>query len=133
MRRVAYPKPFPTRRFRMVTDQQVRRLRRLDLLGLLAEQAAAKAGMDPKTARKYRQLGKLPSEVRRMDRPWRTRNDPFADVWPQLEELLRLNPGLEAKTLFDDLQKRFPGRFADSQLRTLQRRLKRWRAVAGPA
>jgi hypothetical protein len=117
----------------MVTDQQVRRLRRLDLLGLFAEQAAAKAGMDPKTARKYRQLGKLPSEVRRMDRPWRTRNDPFADVWPQLEEQLRLNPGLEAKTLFDDLQRRHPGQFADGQLRTLQRRVKQWRALHGPA
>ena len=46
---------------------------------------------------------------------------------------MRLNPGLEAKTLFDDLQRRFPGRFADGQLRTLQRQVKRWRALDGPA
>jgi hypothetical protein len=117
----------------MVTDQQVRRLRRLDLRGLPQGQAAAKAGMDDKTARKYRRLGKLPSEVRRMDRDYRTRPDPFAEVWPQLEALLRVNPGLEAKTLFDDLQRRFPGRFADGQLRTLQRRLKQWRALEGSA
>ena len=52
----------------MVTDQQVRRLRRLDLQGIGPGQAAAKAGMDDKTARKYRRLGKLPSEVRRMER-----------------------------------------------------------------
>jgi hypothetical protein len=89
--------------------------------------------MDAKTARKYRRLGKLPSEVRRMERDYRTRPDPFAEVWPQLEAQLRLNPGLEAKTLFADLQRRFPGRFADGQVRTLQRRLKQWRALEGPA
>jgi hypothetical protein len=117
----------------MVTDQQVRRLQRFDLLGLAKEVAAAKAGLDPKTARKYRQVGKLPSEVHRMDRDYRTRLDPFAEVWPQLEELLRVNPGLEAKTLFAELQRRFPGRFADGQLRTLQRHVKRWRALHGSA
>ena len=117
----------------MVTDQQVRRLQRFDLRGLPREQAADKAGLDPKTARKYRRLGKLPSEVPRMDRDYRTRPDPFAAVWPELAELLRLNPGLEAKTLFDDLQRRFPGRFADGQLRTLQRHVKRWRALHGSA
>src|SRR5262249_62329171 len=117
----------------MLTDHQVRKLRRLDRLALPKELAALRAGMDPKTARKYRRLGRLPSEVKRMDRNWRTRADPFADVWPQLEEQLRLNPGLEAKTLFADLQRRFPGRFADGQVRTLQRRLKRRRGPDGPA
>lgn len=117
----------------MVTDQQVRRLRRLDLRGLAKERAADQAGLDAKTARKYRRLGQLPSEVQRMDRDYRTRPDSFAEVWPQLEELLRLNPGLEAKTLFDDLQRRFPGRFADGQLRTLQRHVKQWRALHGSA
>src|SRR4051812_46538326 len=117
----------------MVTDQQVQRLRRLDRQGLPRGRAADKAGLDAKTARKYRRLGRLPSEVRRMERNYRTRPDPFAEVWPQLEEQLRLNPGLEAKTLFDDLQRRFPGRFADGQLRTLQRHIKRWRALHGSA
>jgi hypothetical protein len=117
----------------MVTDQQVRRLRRLDLQGLPKERAADKAGINPKTARKYRRLGKLPSEVQRMERDYRTRPDPFAEVWPQLQEMLQHNPGLEAKTLFTDLQRRFPGRFDEGQLRTLQRRIKQWRALAGPA
>jgi hypothetical protein len=117
----------------MVTDAQVRRLHHFDLQHWTKEQAAARAGIDPKTARKYRRLGKVPSEVRRMNRDYRTRTDPFTDVWPHLDELLRLNPGLEAKTLFTDLQRRFPGRFADGQLRTLQRRLKERRALNGPA
>ena len=116
----------------MVTDHQVRRLRRLDLRGVPAGRAAAQAGMDDKTARKYRRLGRLPSEVR-MKHDWRTRPDPFADVWPQLEQLLQVNPGLEAKTLLGHLQRQYPGRFADGQVRTLQRRVKRWRALFGPA
>lgn len=117
----------------MITDQQVRKLRRLDGEGVPKEVAASRAGMDAKTARKYRGLAKLPSEVGPMDRDWRTRPDAFAEVWPDLEAMLDLNPGLEAKTLFDDLCRRHPGRFADGQLRTLQRRVKRWRAECGPA
>ena len=68
-----------------------------------------------------------------MTHDWRTRPEPFAEVWPDLEEQLRLNPGLEAKTLFEELQRRYPGRFPDGQRRTLQRRVRRWRALAGPA
>jgi hypothetical protein len=117
----------------MTTDLQVRQLRRLEQQGTAKELAALKAGMDPKTARKYRRLGRLPSEVKRMDRNWRTRTDPFTEVWPQIQELLRLNPGLEAKTIFADLQRRFPGRFADGQLRTLQRRCRQWRSLEGSA
>ena len=116
----------------MITDAQLRKLRCLDRQGAAKEQAAVKSGMDPKTARKYRRLGKLPSEVRAWT-DWLTRPDPFAEVWPELEAKLQLNPGLEAKTLFADLQRRFPGRFADGQLRTLQRRCREWRALEGPA
>jgi hypothetical protein len=92
--------------------------------------AAAKADMDEKTARKYRSLGKLPHEVG-VEHFWRTREDPFNDFWAKVEENLGINPGLEAKTLFEDLQRRYPGRFGDGQLRILQRRVKIWRAVIG--
>ena len=94
--------------------------------------AAAKAGMDEKTAREYMRQGKLPSEVKE-EHTWRTREDPFEEAWEEVQSKLVLNPGLEAKTLFDDLQKRYPGHFADGQLRTLQRKVKRWRALEGPA
>jgi len=93
--------------------------------------SAAKADMDEKTARKYRDLGRLPSEVK-VDHTWRTREDPFSEVWEEIKDKLEINPGLEAKTLFEDLQRRCPGRFADGQLRTLQRRIKIWRALEGP-
>jgi hypothetical protein len=95
------------------------------------EIAAAKAGMDAKTARKYLRGGQLPSESR-VDRTWRTRPDPFTEVWEEVRQLVDANPGLEAKTLFEALQREHPGRFADGQLRTLQRRLKHWRATEGP-
>jgi len=94
--------------------------------------AAVKAGMDEKTARKYRGLRRLPSKVQ-VEHTWQTRKDSFANVWAELEDKLGNNPGLQAKTLFDDLQRRYPGRFADGQLRTLQRRVKVWRALKGPA
>lgn len=115
----------------MVSDRQVRKLMKLLNQEQTLSLAAAKAGMDEKTARKYRELGKLPSEVRG-ERSWRTREDPFLDVWEELRAMLERNPGLQAKTLFEDLQRRRPGDFQDGQLRTLQRRLKRWRALEGP-
>ena len=116
----------------MVTDSQIRRLKKLSNTESSAEIAAAKAGMDPKTARKYLRSGKLPTEMRG-DRSWRTREDPFTEVWEGIRDQLALNPGLEAKTLFATLQKDHPGRFGDGQLRTLQRRIKIWRLTEGPA
>ncbi len=115
----------------MVTDRLFRRLRKLIQTEDTLAQAADKAGVDEKTARKYRDSDELPSQ-RRVPRTWRTREDPFQDVWSELVAQLRLNPGLQAKTLFDDLQRRFPGRFPDVQLRCLQRRIKQWRALEGP-
>ena len=93
--------------------------------------AAMKAGMDRKTARKYVAGGKLPSAMA-TTRDWRTRSDPFEEHWPEIEERLQLTPELEAKTLFDLLQEQHPERYQDGQLRTLQRRVKWWRAAHGP-
>jgi hypothetical protein len=94
--------------------------------------AAMKSGMDEKTARKYRHLGSLPGELRK-DHTWRTRQDPFEEIWHEIKMMLEINPGLEAKTIFEDLQRKNPGQFADGQLRTLQRRIKIWRASEGPS
>jgi hypothetical protein len=94
-------------------------------------QAAMKSGMDRKTARKYLAGGKLPSE-RSTTRAWRTRPDPFEDHWPDVAERLRMTPELEAKTLFELLQAEHPERYQDGQLRTLQRKVRWWRAAHGP-
>jgi hypothetical protein len=116
----------------MVTDQQVRKLMKLIQSDMTLAVAAAKAGMDEKTARKYRDLGKLPSQSRE-ERTWLTRSNPFSEVWSEVVGLLEINPGLEAKTIFEELQRRSPGKFSDGQLRTLQRQVKRWRVLEGPA
>lgn len=116
----------------VVVDGQVRRLLRLLASGESLSAAAARTGMDRKTARRYRELQQLPSESRR-PRTWRTRADAFAEVWPEVEAQLEQAPGLQAKTLFEWLQRSYPGRFQDGQLRVFQRRVKSWRATRGPA
>jgi hypothetical protein len=116
----------------MVTDEQVRRLRKLSNTERNQEIAAAKAGMDPTTARRYLSLERLPSELKK-ERPWRTREDPFSEVWGAVQKQIEESPALEAKTLFEWLQREYPGRFSDGQIRTLQRRIKLWRVTEGPA
>lgn len=93
--------------------------------------AAAKAGMDVKTARRYKQKRKLPTELAE-SHSWRTHHDSFADIWQRVRTMLGINPGLQVKTIFEYLQRQYPGTYADGQLRTLQRRVKVWRATEGP-
>ena len=48
--------------------------------------------------------------------------------------LLRDSEGvLESTFLFEQLAERYPGRFGAGQVRTLQRRVREWRALQGPA
>ena len=93
--------------------------------------AAMRSGMDRKTARKYLEAKKLPSEMKE-PRSWKTRKDPFEADWSWVVGQLETSPELEAKTLFEALQREHPGGYEDGQLRTLQRRLKQWRAEHGP-
>ena len=58
---------------------------------------------------------------------WRTRPDPFAAVWTEIEQWLTDAPERTAKSVFHELQQRTPDQYPDSQLRTLQRRVKTWR------
>ena len=115
----------------MVTDGQVSELRRWLAKGKPLAAAARMASMDNKTARSYRDDGRLPSQ-RKSPRNYRTRVDPFAEVWDEIEQMLQAEPRLKAKTLFDDLQRRYPGRFEDSTRRTFERRVANWRAMDGP-
>ena len=62
-------------------------------------------------------------------RHWRTRVDPFAAVWPQIEASLHTQPEKTAQDLFLQLQQEHPGGFPSGQLRTLQRRVKQWRSA----
>lgn len=64
----------------------------------------------------------------RKPRNWRTRKDPFEGVWPQICRKLEQKPETTGKSLLLELQKHYPGKFPDSVLRTLQRRVKTWRS-----
>lgn len=92
--------------------------------------SADKAGMHEQTARKYLKVKKLPSELKK-PHSWKTRENPFEGEWEEIKAFLDFNPGLEAKTIFAELQRRYPGTFQDGQLRTLQRKIKQWRALEG--
>jgi len=94
--------------------------------------AALKSGMHRHTAAKYVSTGKLPSELK-TPRSYRTRSDPFAADWEALiEPMLEDLPELEVKSLFEWLTEQRPGVYAEGQLRTLQRRVRKWRALSGP-
>jgi len=93
--------------------------------------SALRADMDPKTARKYLQAGKLPSEMKTAH-TWRTRPDPFEEDWPRCAEMLADAPDLDAKFLFEWLCEQNPGQYQEGQLRTFQRRVGDWRALHGP-
>ena len=115
----------------MVEDSQVRRLMKLINEGKTLQTAAVKAGMSEKTARKYSRSGTLPSQCKPVH-DWRTRADPIdSQDWRWIEDMLSDNAGLEAKTLFEALQRDHDGRYQQGQLRTFQRRVKRWRALHG--
>ncbi|HID36938.1 MAG TPA: IS21 family transposase, partial [Ghiorsea sp.] len=116
----------------MVTDQQVKKLRKLIQMGKTQEIAAMKSGMDVKTARKYIQTDTLPSEMFK-PRDWRTRADAFKEDWPEIENMLDLNSGFQALTLFKHLQSSRPGKYADGQLRAFQNRVREWRSLHGPS
>ena len=90
--------------------------------------AAAKAGMSLSTAKRYLRMGGKRKERTHRQRSWRTRPDPLAGVWPQLEALLEREPGLQAKTLLEWLQREQPGQAWERSRRTLERRVRQWKS-----
>ena len=96
------------------------------------ELAAAKAGISERSARRIESSVTLPSRTSR--RYWRSRADPFIDVWDtEIVPLLKGAPKLMAITLLRKLQDDHPQRFPDGMLRTLQRHVRQWRALERPS
>jgi len=113
-----------------ITDQQVR-LYMNNRKHHSQKLAAAKSGISERTARRVEHDAGLPSQQPR--RYWRSRPDPFADVWEsEVVPLLRSAPKLKAITLLRKLQEDHPERFPDSMRRTLERHVSQWRALEGP-
>ena len=112
------------------TDRQVARYMHARHAGRTQPQAADAASISERTGRTVERHG----QAAREPRSYRTRVDVFSAVWStEIEPLLQRDALLKAVTVFADLQRRHPGQFADGQVRTLERRIRQWRAVAGPA
>src|SRR5579883_3117134 len=91
--------------------------------------AAAKAGISARTARRLASGTHRPKRGRPRD--WKTRQDPLDGHWEaELLPMLEREPRLEPTTLFETLQAFYPGQY-DDKLRTVQRRVERWKAKHG--
>jgi hypothetical protein len=112
-----------------ITNQQVMRLKQM-MYKHNQEVAAAKSGMNVKTARKYLASHKMPYELKG-ERYWKTRSNVFEPVWGEIESMLIKAPGLQSKTILTHLISKQPNQFNDSHERTLQRLLRKWRASHG--
>ena len=98
--------------------------------GQSQETAAAKGGISERSGRRI-EKGERPSIPR--ERHWRTREDPFDAIWEkELVPLLEREPQLTGLTLWEYLEDEHAGQFPYQVLRTLQRRVKHWKATQGP-
>ena len=78
------------------TDQQVRLLRMSYSKSGCLEKAAAKAGMCRQTGKKYLDSNELPSSLKK-DHEWRTRSNPFEEVWDEAVEILEAAPEIQGE------------------------------------
>lgn len=97
--------------------------------GCTQETSAAKAGISTRSGRRI-EKGENSNQK---ERNWRTRKDPFEDVWDsELVPLLEKESSLTGMTLWDYLDEQYPEQYPEKLLRTLQRRVKHWQATQGP-
>jgi transposase InsO family protein len=92
--------------------------------------AAAKAGFSPSTAYRLDKDPRLPSQ-KKVPRG-RRRPDPLAPVWDsEIVPLLQAAPSLRPVALFEEIIRRHP-ELGTGIRRTLERRVRTWRALHGP-
>lgn len=92
--------------------------------------AAARAGISERSGRR---IEKGQSQGRRSPRTWRTREDPLEAVWSTvLAPLLERESDLKPITLLEHLEATAPEVDWRQHRRTLERRVRRWRAEHGP-
>ena len=112
-----------------ITDHQVHKYKQ-HRNALTQVAAACKAGISERSARRIDDTDTLPSQ--HPARHWRTREDPLTAVWElEVVPLPRTDAQLNAVTLLEELQRRHPGLYDSGVLRTLQRRMRQWRALHG--
>ena len=97
---------------------------------------ARRLKMSGKTIRKYRDADKLPSQIERAERGYRTRKDPLAEFWDEIVVLLEGDSRLKPYAILDWLQQKYnlpegEPRVRDSIRRTLERRVQSWKLQHG--
>jgi transposase InsO family protein len=91
--------------------------------------AAAKAGFSAASAYRIEQDPRLPSQKKAPR--GRRRRDPLAAVWEaEVVPLLKSAPGLRPVAIFDEIRRRHP-EIGIGVRRTLERRIRSWRALNG--
>ncbi len=91
--------------------------------------AAAKSGFSPATAYRFEHDPRLPSQKKTPRK--RRRPDPLADIFgAEVVPMLEAAPGLRAIAVFEEVLRRHPELGAGIR-RTLERRIRSWRAVHG--
>jgi len=115
-----------------ITSKQVEIYMKARKNGKTQQVAAAQAGISERSGRSIDNLQY--SNPKRKQRHWRTRQDPLASVWsPKLEPMLKAEPDLSALTLLEFIQDQYGAEsYPDKLLRTLQRRVLKWRHIQGP-
>lgn len=114
-----------------ITSRQVERYMKARKKGHSQENAAAKAGISERSGRSIEQDKRI--DPMKKERHWRTRPDPLSPAWEnELKPMLEQTPSLQAITLLEYLQTKYPDGYPDSVWRTLQRRVKTWHALQGP-
>jgi predicted DNA-binding protein YlxM (UPF0122 family) len=71
-----------------------------------------------------------PKDKRSLPRNYRTRIDLFDQVWDEIQLKLELQPETYAREIIEWLTIKYPGKFTKVHIRTLQRRIKKWRMLA---
>ena len=114
---------------RHVTDQQMRLFMTLRQIHSVPV-AAAKAGVSQTTGYRMQSGPTLPSQKKTPR--GRRRPDPLADIFAvEVVPLLETSPGLRPVAVYEELLRRHP-ELGTGIRRTLERRIRAWRAEHGP-
>lgn len=120
----------------MITDWKASLVWAMLTEGRSVASVARKLEMGEKTVRKYRDGGQLPSQVEKSPRDYRTRKDPLADYWDEVEAFLKQDTRLKPFAILEWLKQKYnkPDSepvVTDSIRRTLERRIARWKLANG--
>ena len=114
-----------------ITCQQYRVYMKLKKSGLSQAISSAKAGFAERTGRNLDKRRGVALGTR-SQKTTKRKNDPLEAAWQDvLLPLLEQMPNLTPRTLLEYLQDNYPDQYPNSTLRTMQRRVHKWKALHG--